>query len=104
MLESLPAAVLVSNSQGKIEFANNNAGHGDFAVVSVADQGRGIPEEKLIHIFESFQQVEKSDALVERGYGLGLAICKAIVEKHGGKLGVQSTVGKGSTFWFSLPL
>lgn len=74
------------------------------AVISIIDEGRGIPPEKLDRIFDRFMQVEQSDATDKGGYGLGLAICKEIVVQHGGKIGVSSEVGKGSTFWLSLPI
>lgn len=75
----------------------------NFVRVKVIDQGRGIPEEKLKTVFERFRQVEKSDQQEKKGAGLGLTICKAIVENHGGIIGVESTVNKGTTFWFTLP-
>jgi len=75
----------------------------DFVEVKVVDQGRGIPPRYLEAIFERFQQVESADAKVKGGTGLGLPICKAIAEKHGGSIGVQSEEGKGSTFWFRIP-
>lgn len=78
--------------------------NGNTATLSIIDLGRGIPPEKLDCIFERFTQVEHSDATDKGGYGLGLAICKEIVQSHGGEIGVRSEVGKGSTFWFSLPL
>lgn len=74
------------------------------AIIEVTDQGRGIPEAHISSVFERFKQVEKADGTKKKGTGLGLAICKLIVENHGGKLGVTSSEGKGSKFWFSLPL
>jgi signal transduction histidine kinase len=71
---------------------------------SVIDRGRGIPEEKRLKIFDRFVQVEKADETVKGGSGLGLAISKAIVEQHGGSIGVDSEPGMGSTFWFKLPV
>ncbi|HYO70706.1 MAG TPA: PAS domain-containing sensor histidine kinase [Archangium sp.] len=65
----------------------------------VEDTGPGIPEEHRQHLFERFWQACKGDP---RGAGLGLTICKHLVEAHGGQLGVDSEVGRGSTFWFSL--
>lgn len=71
---------------------------------TVKDQGRGIPEEFVEKIFEKFQQVEESDSTEKGGKGLGLAICKSIVEAHGGTVGVESFLGEGSTFWFEIPI
>lgn len=71
--------------------------------ISVTDQGRGIPQEKLDVIFEKFEQVNTIDVRESRGVGLGLAICKTIVEEHGGAIGVESRTGGGSTFWFTVP-
>jgi len=72
-------------------------------VVSVADTGPGIREEDRQKIFEEFQQVDSSSTKIKGGTGLGLAIAKRIVEMHGGRIWVESTVGKGSTFFFSIP-
>jgi signal transduction histidine kinase len=72
-------------------------------IFRISDQGRGIPEELAQKIFDRFVQVEKSDASERGGTGLGLAIARAIVEQHGGKIGVDSQPGAGSTFWFRLP-
>ena len=73
-------------------------------IFSVADRGRGIPQDKLESIFERFQQVDASDSRKKGGTGLGLAICRYIVEQHGGDIWVESKVGEGSIFYFSLPL
>lgn len=75
----------------------------DFVEVRVSDQGKGIAPENLDAIFMRFRQVERADAIEKGGTGLGLAVCKAIVEQHGGAIGVTSELGKGSTFWFRLP-
>lgn len=75
-----------------------------FAIIKVKDEGRGVPESMRASIFERFKQVKKSDSKDRKGSGLGLAISKAIVELHGGQIGVNSEEGKGSTFYFSLPL
>jgi len=75
----------------------------DEAELQVRDQGRGIPEDKLESIFERFHQVDASDSRTMGGTGLGLAICRSIVNQHGGRIWATSTVGKGSTFRFTLP-
>lgn len=68
--------------------------------VTVTDQGRGIPKEKIAAIFDRFQQVSQEDSTTHGGTGLGLAIVKAIIEGHGGFIGVDSEEGSGSRFWF----
>lgn len=80
------------------------ARHGNFATFKVTDRGRGIPVNVQERIFERFKQVKATDASEKGGAGLGLAICKNIVEQHGGKIGVESQEGAGSTFWFKIPI
>lgn len=77
---------------------------GDLYVVKVIDQGRGVPEAHKAAIFEKFKQVEAADGKRKAGTGLGLPICKQIVEEHCGTIGVDSVDGKGSTFWFRVPV
>jgi PAS domain S-box-containing protein len=72
-------------------------------LVSVRDQGRGIPPEEFESIFERFHQVQQGDGRKLGGTGLGLPITKAIVERHGGRIWVESELGVGSTFCFTLP-
>jgi len=69
----------------------------------VIDQGPGIPPEHKNQLFEKFKQVEGISSTKLKGTGLGLAICKAIVQGHNGEIGVESEVGKGTTFLVSLP-
>lgn len=69
----------------------------------VRDEGPGVPSELCEAIFEKFRQVKESDSTEKGGTGLGLPICKAIVEQHGGTIGVVSQEGSGSDFWFCLP-
>ncbi len=73
------------------------------AVIQVCDQGRGIPEDKIESIFERFHQVDASDSRTMGGTGLGLAICRSIVHQHGGRIWATSSLGKSSTFHFTLP-
>jgi signal transduction histidine kinase len=77
--------------------------HSDSIEIKVIDRGRGIPDDKKELIFERFKQVSKEDGAKNKGSGLGLAIARALILKHGGKIGVLDTPGGGSTFWFSLP-
>lgn len=74
------------------------------AVISIADTGIGIPEERLDDIFKYFKQVDSSDTRSYGGTGLGLAITKNLVELHGGTISVTSKTGSGSVFRFTLPL
>ena len=71
--------------------------------VAVQDQGPGIPEEHCDRIFDKFGQVKAKEDKCKYSTGLGLTFCKLAVEAHGGKIGVKSKRGEGSTFWFSLP-
>jgi PAS domain S-box-containing protein len=76
---------------------------GDEVIVRVADVGQGIPLREQERIFERFQRVDNASTRRTQGAGLGLYICRAIVEAHGGQIWVQSELGQGSTFSFSLP-
>ena len=73
-------------------------------IVSVADEGPGIPDSEKKKVFQRFYRGNFEVSKSEPGTGLGLTIAKGIVEKHGGKIWVESTSGKGSTFYFTLPL
>ncbi|HKW69825.1 MAG TPA: ATP-binding protein [Candidatus Dormibacteraeota bacterium] len=77
---------------------------GRFALVSVTDTGIGIPQEEIGHVFERFRRVRSGAAQSIPGTGLGLTIVKQIVELHGGKIWVESAVGHGSSFHFTIPL
>lgn len=72
----------------------------EFVKVSVTDTGIGIAKEKQASVFERFVKLDE----FRQGTGLGLSICKMIIEKLGGEIGLKSQLGKGSTFWFTLPL
>ena len=75
---------------------------GDKTCISIADNGIGIAPRDQIHIFEKFYRVPTGDVHNVKGYGIGLFFAKNIVEKHGGRLTVESTPGKGSTFYIEL--
>ncbi|MEH2203729.1 MAG: PAS domain-containing protein [Nostoc sp.] len=76
----------------------------DRVLFQITDRGRGIPADKLEAIFGRFQQVDASDSRTKGGTGLGLAICRSIIDRHGGQIWAESTLGVGSTFFFTLPL
>jgi len=82
---------------------SGTASEADF-VFCVADQGRGVPKEKLETIFERFSQVDASDSRDKGGTGLGLAICKSIVHGHGGRIWAEKNDPAGSLFRFTIPL
>jgi len=71
--------------------------------ISVSDSGRGIPSDAIEVIFDKFVQVKQSTDSIPGSVGLGLAIAKEVVEAHGGKIWVESSMGKGSTFFFTIP-
>jgi signal transduction histidine kinase len=73
-------------------------------LLTVTDTGQGIPAEDLPHLFERFYRVDKSRSRIQGRNGLGLAICKAIVDAHGGTIAASAQPGLGSTFLVRLPL
>ncbi|MGB4400539.1 MAG: ATP-binding protein [Daejeonella sp.] len=83
----------------KLSFTSQNG----IAKVSVQDFGIGISPEKLPHLFDRYYRVDPS-GIQFSGLGLGLYISSEIIERHGGKMGVDSVIGQGSTFWFTLPI
>jgi len=121
VVESLPAQVwaapdailqtLINLLSNAIKFSPPHttihmAAHpqGEMVLFQIRDQGRGIPHDKLTTIFEKFQQVDHSDSRQKGGTGLGLTICRNIVQQHGGHIWAESTPGEGSTFFFTLPV
>ncbi len=98
----LSNAIKFSPKHSTITFAVSHKD--DFVEISVADQGPGIPIEDRALIFEKFGQSQAASNLEMKSTGVGLAIVKAIVELHGGCVGVESQIGKGSTFWIRVPV
>lgn len=97
-------AIKFTPPDGRIEItAGAPADAPGFLRVSVSDTGRGIPAEELDRIFDRLHQVKPGDASSEHGIGLGLYLCRQLVELHGGRITVASEPGKGSTFSFTLP-
>lgn len=80
------------------------AEQGAFLRIAVMDEGEGIEVQETKRIFDRFYRIDKSRSKNNGGAGLGLAIAQSIVERHGGEIGVQSTKGAGSCFWFTLPV
>ena len=95
-------AVKFTPRDGKVTVAIEKNGN-DYVQISVADTGPGILPEEANKIFSKFYQVANLDKQKPTGSGLGLAISKALVEMHGGKIWMESEVGRGSTFYFTLP-
>jgi len=99
---------LVSNA---IKFTNNGGSinidakqNSENVIISVSDNGIGIPPENLTKLFDISEVITTTGTAKETGTGLGLLLCKEFVEKHGGKIWVESEVGKGSDFKFTLPI
>jgi signal transduction histidine kinase len=72
-------------------------------MIGVSDQGKGITPEDQARLFEPFERLRENSTTVA-GLGLGLLVCKRLVEAHGGKIWVESAPGQGTTFWFILPV
>ncbi|WP_252315751.1 ATP-binding protein [Sinobaca sp. H24] len=101
MTNLISNAVKFSPNGGNITISMQNSQ--DNVMVSVTDQGLGIPEKELPKLFSKFHRVEGEKRQKIRGTGLGLAVCKKILEDHNGRIMVTSEEGRGSTFTFYLP-
>jgi len=99
----LSNALKFTAAGGEIKVAAQAWGDGEI-ILSVMDSGIGIPPDALELIFEKYRQLDGGGSATRRDTGLGLAICKKIVEAHGGRIWVESEVGRGSAFYVSLPL
>ena len=98
----LTNAIHFNRDQGEVRLSAR--AEGNLALLTVADTGQGIPAEDLPHLFERFYRADQSRSRIQGRNGLGLAICKAIVDAHGGTIQVASQPGAGSTFTVKLPL
>ncbi|MGD0153304.1 MAG: ATP-binding protein [Thermacetogeniaceae bacterium] len=101
LLNLLENSLMYTPSGGRVEVGVQE--QDSMAVVSVKDTGIGIPPDDLPRIFERFYRVDRARSRKLGGTGLGLAIVKHIVEAHGGQVWVESELGRGSTFYFTLP-
>lgn len=95
-------AIKYTPPNGEIVVSGEVVHNGHAMKITIADTGYGIPPEAQAHIFDRFYQATENDR--RRGTGLGLYFCRLAIEAHGGSIGVQSTVGEGSTFTILLPL
>jgi signal transduction histidine kinase len=102
VLQNLVGNAIKFTKEGKVEIEVHT--DNEHFVFCVSDTGVGIPESDLESIFSEFEQVDSSVTRETQGSGLGLAIAKRIVDMHGGRLWVESEVGAGSTFRFTLPI
>ena len=103
LINLLSNAVKYNKQGGAIRIALDITSS-EFLKVSVVDTGPGIPYEKLSDVFNMFQRLESNPMISQEGTGIGLTVSKLLIDRLGGRIGVESAIGKGSTFWFELPL
>jgi len=104
LLNLVENAIKFTPAQGMITVsAETSVDDPNFYAISVNDTGCGITEKAKSLVFERLFQEENSNSEARKGLGLGLSICKDLVSRHGGRIWVESEVGKGSTFYFTLP-
>jgi signal transduction histidine kinase len=102
LLNLLSNAIKFTREGGQVALTATTAA--DIVTIAVTDTGVGIAPEDQAAIFEEFRQVGGEDARTQEGTGLGLTLARKFVELHRGRIGVQSQVGQGSTFSFTLPV
>jgi signal transduction histidine kinase len=101
-LMNLAGNALKFTREGRVEISVEQ--QGDVLTYRVTDTGIGIPKDEVERVFDEFRQVDAAITREFGGTGLGLSITKRFIEMHGGRIGVESEVGAGSTFWFTIPL
>ena len=101
LLNLINNAIKYNKIGGEIYISSEDAG--EFVRILIRDTGLGIPEQALEHIFTRFYRVETKAHMQIEGTGIGLAMVKSVIEKHGGEIEVKSTLNEGSTFYFTLP-
>jgi two-component system phosphate regulon sensor histidine kinase PhoR len=97
-------AIKYSPRGGTVKIVGRNRPAEHLVEIRVEDQGMGIPKEHIAKVWERFHRVDNRDNREIGGTGIGLFLVKALVEAHHGQVGIESDYGKGSTFWFTLPL
>jgi len=102
LVNLLTNAVKFTDEGGSIVISAGKSKDAGMIEVSVSDTGIGIAADAMSNLFEKYRQIINSKASEQKGTGLGLVICKLIVEAHGGKIRAESEVGKGSTFYFTV--
>jgi len=95
------AVAFVPETGGKIQITGKS--EGDFVQFSVVDNGSGIPKDGISSLFKKFYQLDTSHTRKHGGSGLGLTLCRGYIEDMNGKIWVESEVGKGTTFFFTIP-
>jgi signal transduction histidine kinase len=103
LLNLLSNAIKFTQDGGRITLSGGVSNGGAEARIAVTDTGIGIAPEDQPKLFKEFSQLDASASRKYEGTGLGLALSRRLVELHGGEIGVESEMGKGSTFWFTLP-
>jgi len=103
LLNLLSNAIKFTSDGGLVTLAARVEGGGRHVRVTVTDTGIGIAPQDQARLFQEFVQLDAAPSRRYEGTGLGLALSKRLVELHGGAIGVESALGKGSTFWFTLP-
>lgn len=102
LVNLLSNAIKFSPPGGSVSISHTT--DSSFCQIRVADSGPGIPQQARQQLFQRFQQLDITREHHKLGSGLGLVICKAIIEAHSGEIGVESEIGKGSVFWFRVSL